>query len=353
MSVDEAMEPFRRLDKDLKAAAKLMRVHEARWVVKMYYTIQDCRTRSANQTRDLLKRAEPNSFVAWNVDLFRLAEANIKRGLDVFTQEYTLSRWMRSLVGVGPVISAGILTAFDIRRSPYAGGFWRFAGQDPTREWLGKDKATTLVNTCFPELKLKGKLTFEQLTDFCNGQKIRWETVVKYLEGNTTPTKEQLIKYMSLCPYDQHLKALCHRMGDCFVKFKNHENDYYGKIYDMRKNYELEKNEKKEYMHLVEETLSSKKRKCPGKDTEAYKWYSQGMLPPGRIHLRALKYAVKMFLSHVHHVMYEDYYNKQPPLPFPLAQQGDKHTHFVPIPNYPLSSDLKAKSLRELLDDPT
>lgn len=347
--MDETMEAFRKLDADLRRAARNMGLREARWVVKTYYTIQDCRTRSANQVRGFLNKDAPNGFVEWSADLFRLGEHNIKRGLDEFTKEFTVSRWMRSLVGVGPVISAGILTNFDVRKAPCAGNFWRFAGLDPTRQWQGKKWAEADVNEKFSDLKLRQKITTQRLMEYADHHKFRWESAVKYFKGNATPTKEQLIKYMSLCPYNQDLKTLCNRIADCFVKFKNHENDYYGAIYDRRKAYETEKNERREYAKQAEETMAS--RRAPGPSTDAYKYYMDGRLPPGRIHLRAMRYTVKIFLSHVHHVMFEDYYDRQPPNPFPLSKPGSQHTHFIPIPNYPLPAEVKMRSLKELLVD--
>ncbi|MHB8069867.1 MAG: hypothetical protein ACYDIC_18395, partial [Desulfobaccales bacterium] len=64
-----------------------------------------------------------------------------------------------------------------------------------------------------------------------------------------------------------------------------------------------------------------------GKNTEAYKYYSIGKLPPGHIHARAKRYAVKIFLSHYHARAYELEFGEKPPAPYPLAIMG--HAHYI------------------------
>jgi hypothetical protein len=85
-----------------------------------------------------------------------------------------------------------------------------------------------------------------------------------------------------------------------------------------------------------------------GAETEARKHYEAGKLPPARLHMRALRYSVKLFLSHLHQVMFADYHGKPAPAPFPLEKLVG-HTHVVPIPNWPFNGG--GRSLRELLKD--
>jgi hypothetical protein len=70
-----------------------------------------------------------------------------------------------------------------------------------------------------------------------------------------------------------------------------------------------------------------------GKSTEAFKHYSAGRLPPGQIDARARRYAVKLFLSHLHEVWYKAHFGKAPPLPYPIAILG--HAHIKPPPTVP------------------
>jgi hypothetical protein len=62
-----------------------------------------------------------------------------------------------------------------------------------------------------------------------------------------------------------------------------------------------------------------------GKATKAYKHYSVGKYPPGHIDAMARRWAVKIFLSHLHDAWYRQAYGKAPPAPFPIAIQGHAH----------------------------
>jgi hypothetical protein len=52
--------------------------------------------------------------------------------------------------------------------------------------------------------------------------------------------------------------------------------------------------------------------------------------------MRAKRYAVKLFLSHLHYVMHEHHYGVAPNLPYILTAQSSVHTHFIAPPNWPL-----------------
>jgi hypothetical protein len=192
-----------------------------------------------------------------------------------------------SLVGIGPVISAGMLAHLDVRLAQTAGHFWRFAGLDPS---------------------------------------VRWEKKTKR-------------------PWNAALKRLCWIAGDCFVKFQSHEQDYYGALYVARKEIETRNNDRKAF---AEQARASLREKNFGKDTEARKWYEKDQLPPARLHLRALRWTAKIFLSHLHHVMYVSYYKRNPPVPYSFEKSNGDHRHFIEIPNWPFT---EGRPLSELLVD--
>ena len=68
-------------------------------------------------------------------------EKQIKRALDSWTDSIPAAVWAKGIVGIGPVISAGLAAHIDITRCPTAGRIWRFAGLDPTQEWLRRRSA--------------------------------------------------------------------------------------------------------------------------------------------------------------------------------------------------------------------
>jgi len=120
----------------------------------------------------------------------------------------------------------------------------------------------------------------------------------------------------------------CWKIGESFVKVKNNPKDVYGKIYEARKAYENEKNERGDYSEQAKLILSKKKI---GKDTIAYQYYSEGKLPPGHIHARAKRYAVKLFLSAFHEIAYFVHYGALPPKPYVIEHLG--HVDYIAPPN--------------------
>jgi hypothetical protein len=181
---------------------------------------------------------------------------------------------MLSIVGIGPVIAAGMLAHIDITKAPTVGHIWRFAGLDPTLKWE-------------------------------KGQKRPWNA---------------------------ELKTLCWKLGESFVKSSGHEASFYGPIYATRKKLETERNEAGAFAEQAAAALAAKRYRA---DTVARQAYEAGKLPPARIHLRATRYAVKLFLSHLHHVWYEVEFRMPPPKPFVISHMG--HVDYIPPPNWPMA----------------
>lgn len=137
----------------------------------------------------------------------------------------------------------------------------------------------------------------------------------------------------------------CFKAGECFVKVQNKPQDFYGKLYVARKQYEIDRNDRGDNAAVAAQQLVDKKI---DKSTDCFKHLSGGKLPPAQLHARARRYAVKIFLSHLHHVMYRDFYGTDPPVPFAFEHCDGDHRHFIAPPNYPFQST--GKPLRELLE---
>lgn len=268
-SVGVIVEAIRKLTKDEKQAAVTLGKDEARFLVDAYYQLQDNRIRSDGQVRSMSKDGEPHATLQWLANMNRTLEESIKAALDAYSNASPVGRWMRSQKGIGPVIAAGFLAHLDITKAETAGAFWSFAGLDPRKTW---DK----------------------------GQKRPWNA---------------------------DLKVLCWKLGESFVKVSGHEDAFYGKLYKERKALEIERNERGEFADQAAAKLEKFKI---GKTTDAYKAYSVGKLPPAHIHARATRFAVKIFLSNLHHIMYVDHHGKEPPLPYAIGILG--HAHMIKPP---------------------
>lgn len=347
------LDPISRLTRDLRAAALNLGDHEARFLVDQYYQLQRDRIRSAHQVRTLRKEGEPNEIIDWFTYNAEVFENQMAIALDGYSTSKPIGVWARGIVGIGPIIVAGLLANVDISRAPTVGKIWRFAGLDPTVKWLPKTKR----------------------------------------------------------PWNGALKRLCWLIGESFTKFANHPRDVYGQVYKARKAFEINNNDAGVYSPQAVSSLAEKKF---GKDTDALAWYSGcypagtcrrwndlelearqvfpdetgkrtawltkarntfllserldpglgvQMLPPARIQLRSQRYAVKLFLSHYHHVLFTLTYGEEPPFPYVLSEKAHiahpelaTHTHFVGPPNWPIMIEPLPPELnrsRERLSGPT
>lgn len=263
--------PVQRLSRDLAMASVTLSDDEVRFLVDAYYQMQDNRIRSHGQIRSIDKAGggEPHLLLTWFADQNETLEGQIKRALERYVRGHIMGEWLISHYGIGPVIAAGLLAHLDINVAPTVGHWWRFAGLDPTSKWEKKTKR----------------------------------------------------------PWNARLKVLCWKAGESFVMFNKHEECFYGHVYVKQKAVYAERNERGDYAARSAEILAAKNFK---KDTDAYKAYSIGKFPPAHIHAMARRYAVKLFLSHLHGEMYRRVLKQEPPLPYPVAHMG--HAHMIPSP---------------------
>ena len=329
------IDPLLALTKDIREAASLLSVKEARFLVDYYYVTQEDRKRSSNQVRSVSLDAEdqePHLVLDWLAANTSTLERNIQRALGAYSQGHPVGRWAESIIGIGPVISAGLLAHIVIEQAPTVGHIWRFAGLDPTQEWKGKVLATEAVKKYLGDKSAPTVEDVYALAEQMAGLKA--ESVLSLATSNKDGTerkltKETLASALAVRPYNAKLKTLCWKIGESFVKVSNNSEDIYGHVYAERKALETARNEDYYYAKQAEAIIEKKRI---GKTTDAYKAYSQGKLPPAHIHARAKRWAVKLFLAHWHHVAYEIRYDAPPPKPYILNQEG--HTHYIAPPNW-------------------
>jgi hypothetical protein len=345
-AVLDQMEQLQKLDRDLRDASRLLGRKEARYLTDLYYQIQDFRTSAASQAR--AGEGEPNRVLTWCHDSMRRLEENIKRSLGEFSGSYCVGAWLQSITGIGPVISAGLLSHLDIRKAKTAGHFWRFAGLDSEDEWLGSEKSKAIVADIVGTSKVIADAHIDAAAARIRRRREYILNTAMFLKKTDAPpkiTRELLTKVLSVRPWNAKLKCLAYKMCDCFVKFQNHKNDHYGKLYAKRKEYEQARNDRGELAGQAAAALSEKNY---GKETEARKWYEDGKLPPAHIHARAMRWTEKIAFSHLHTVMYKDYYGEDPPVPYVFAKCPGDHRHFIAIPNYP--HEFEGKGLVEMVE---
>ena len=260
-----------RLTRDLREASAKLGDWEARFLVSCYYSMQGNRVRAGNQLLAASKTEEPSGVLQWYQSNAHYLEEQVRAALNAYAKAHPIGRWMLSICGIGPVLSAGFLAHIDIAKAPTVGCIWRFAGLDPTQKWEKKTKR----------------------------------------------------------PWNAELKVLAWKAGESFVKQQNRKTDVYGKIYVERKALEIARNERGDFADQAKEKL---KRFSIRRSTDAFKAYSAGMLPPAHIHARSKRVAVKLFLSHLHEVWWTYEFGSAPPAPYVMSLE--KHTHKIEPPPF-------------------
>lgn len=271
-------EGISKIGRDIRNASKNMTDQEARFAVKTYYDVQHFRIENGNRIAALQREESqaPHEFLKFMYAQAQVYEQQVRSGLTAFAHNLPEWPWMEQVLGIGPIMAAGLRAHIDIYKAPVVGHVWSFAGLVPGQKWE-------------------------------KGQKRPWNA---------------------------ELKKHCWLIGKSFIKVSKRDDSraYYGHLYRAKKLVENARNERLEFADQAEA-----KAKVVGRSTEAYKFYSQGKLPPAHIDARAQRYAVKMFLSHWHEVVYRLEFGVAPPAPYIIAHGGHVH-HIAPpfdIPTRP------------------
>jgi hypothetical protein len=124
-------------------------------------------------------------------------------------------------------------------------------------------------------------------------------------------------------PFCAAMRQLCYHFGECVKRVSGHPDAIYGHLYKSRKELLVHRNDNLEFAERA------KIYKTNSADVRAT--LKEGKLPAGNLDRQAANFAAKIFLSHLHAVMYWDHYKKPPPKPFAIAILG--HAHEIKIPN--------------------
>lgn len=277
-----------RLPTEVVLEASKLSLPEVRFLVANYYTAQDQRKRADMQIRHLGDKEMP-AALQYTADSFARVEQQVQRLMKQFSKSSAVGRWMMSMRGIGPVLSAGFRAHLTMQHmdkltgemvpTQTVGHWWSFAGILPDRKWE------------------KGQIR----------------------------------------PWNADLKQLTFHAGECFkragegappeegedeqTQVKKHP--LYCKIYKSRKRLLVERNEAGAYAERAKTYRTNSK--------EVKATLAKGQLPAGNLDRQACNYAVKIFLSHLHAVWYFDHYGAPPPKPFAIARLG--HVDEIRVPN--------------------
>ena len=302
---------------------------QIRIILDGYYQVQGYRIILQNQIRAVKQGYDSTDDYKLEAIEWLLADAvnrenQYKKLIAAYTKNVSVCRWATAIKGIGPVFAAILLSYIDMSKCRHANQFLSYAGlNDNNTPWLGKEKATELVNEAYKEFGLKNSDSanedvFQYIGERTGRTLHKVKTAFKrHKEKDTHKSTDKtiLIKYLSMPPYNMELKKLCFLIGESFVKVSN-RGSLYGEIYKERKAWETSMNEKGHYAEQAAQLLEEFNY---SKDTDTYKCLIQGKLSPAHINMRAKRYAVKIFLTHFFEACWTYHYKTKPPVIYPIA----------------------------------
>lgn len=209
-----------KISKGIQEQAVTMYKDEVRSCVDFYYQIQNFRMATDNQLRSIEQNYDVNvdtesvSLMKWNAMQLKNIEKNNKLILEKFSDSTKVTRWMKSVKGVGPVISSCLYAYLNIDDINSAGNFWSYAGlNDNNNPWLGTTKADQIVS----DIWNIRKIIHSGYSKVCKELKLNLEGIASKFNFDEVKIYEYLSK-MGINIEDINIQAREY----CLDKLKNH-----------------------------------------------------------------------------------------------------------------------------------
>ncbi len=334
-----------RLSKDLREAARDMSVDEARFTVDLYYQQQGIRIRTANQRTAQEKSGEPHRVLDWIFDSSLFVENQVKAALAKWVEAHIMGPWMTGQLGVGPVIACGILSRIDMDQAPTAGHIWAFAGFDPSKSWDKGQKRpwnADLKRICWllgeSLVKLSGRYARGDEKCFYTGIYLK-RKALEISRNNRGLFADQAARALKQKNFDRKdtatkkwLEADLPALGERCVRMTARRPGGIGGGPIPQFRIDTDKTDaldRIEVLRLHMKFLGTELNDnwvvsvVPFPELEPGEIHQ--MLSPGHIHSRAKRYAVKLFLAHMHEVWWFRRTGEAPVLPYPIAMLDHAH----------------------------
>lgn len=201
------VESFKKTQKpnnDLKMNIVRMKKDEIRYLVDAYYQKQDDRKAKFNQLRsveqgvDMGGDEESITVLQWLAENAKFEETQLLKMLDEWTDTLSVGKWMKDVVGIGPVITSALIAYFDITKARHYNSFISYAGlNDQNVPWLGATKAADVVKSIYTKYDVIIDLADTCLSYACEDYDVDMGTL-----------KKEMIKLAKTFPYQNDLYIL-------------------------------------------------------------------------------------------------------------------------------------------------
>lgn len=313
------------LEESLKLKAADLTHIEGKFLFRYHRNVQVTHGGMVRTIKQLERRRlkPPELFQHFRRSVARL-EKQTNAALEIYADQHLPMRWMRT-VGVGIAQSVGIYSLIDIERCHKVSSLWRYSGYDPSVLKLTKKEAGECLRyfrELLPDVDYPDEATVRLVAKELNRGPKQLLNITRVGTKRTSITWPQLYKALLSYPWNQELKEILFRVGAMFRRGGRGlglQISPYRSIYEWRKEYEVRRNEAGDYAEQAAYKLESRSFK---RDTIARRCYEEGKLPPAHLDARARRFTVKIFLVHLHQVMFYERYGKMPDKPYVLEILG-------------------------------
>lgn len=142
------------ISKTIKDSMATITGSQLKYLVDSYYQTQEYRKSLDNQIRSINQEVDGEGAtplaLQWLAKNVRNQENQIMKMLDAYTDSSPVTRWAKDVIGIGPVIAAGLAANLDISKVKYVNQFYSYMGLNNNNSpWLGTDKAKDIVNVVY------------------------------------------------------------------------------------------------------------------------------------------------------------------------------------------------------------
>ena len=259
---------------ELKREMGSMSPQEARYLFDMFTNSQDDRIAAGQRVRELEKAGRPSTYTQFLHDGYASMENSMQALLSAYVESQPIGRWMTSIVAVGPITAASILARVDIDKAIYAGNIWSYAGYNPNMVWEKGMKRPFNPNFKF------------NLINVGRSFKYRKDPKFKSLYADLINKRKRAEVNLNLSG-EYRLIAERHARETPETNRDTVRYAYLSGMYN-----------KEFYLNEDERGAAFRAGKIPTEPMPG----AFPMLPPAHIDQRANRYAIKIFISHVHHI---------------------------------------------------
>jgi len=316
---------------------------EMRKLVALSFTLDRLKQSTHRKYSHLVDDGLSHTVTAFCVSSIAKLNRQIESTLALTVDQHIPSRWAR-FMGLGPRTAVGLFAHIDVEKVEHISQLASYAGYGSIR---GSRQLS--INRALEILEEARALFMDPSDEAC----IKWiagrvhrrydtfSSCVLRCQGYTsTITWDTLRRALRSRPWNADLHQICwsimFRMHIGKANKEHPTSTYYHEMFIKRKQYEMRRNEKKQYKDQAAIALSKGNYL---KGSRVYNYYASGMLPPVHLAHRARRWALKLLLSHYLEVAYYDRYKgkKVPAAPYILGLLGEKDgkDRKIQVPSWP------------------